>query len=222
MKLYKAKDRGNADYGWLKTNYSFSFADYYNLNMMNYGALRVLNDDIISPGQGFPNHPHKDMEIITVVLKGELKHLDNIGKSAILTPGWIQVMSAGSGIIHSEFNNSKTDSLELFQIWVQTKSRIAPRHEEKKFTFETGWTIVAGESALFINQDAKVSLGKFGAGEKVTLKPAAKKGIYLMVIGGELESNGIAVLRRDAISFEEELNFKTIKKSFLLQIEVPL
>lgn len=222
MKLYNANERGKANHGWLKTNYSFSFADYYNPNNVEYGALRVLNDDVIAPKKGFPEHPHENMEIITIVTKGELRHKDSLGKSVVLTPGWIQVMSAGSGIIHSEFNNSKNKDLELFQIWIQTASQnIMPKHEEKQFEFDNGWNEVVGKQSLNINQDAIISIGYFNK-KTIKLKPNKNKGMFLMVIKGEAQINNATLNKRDAISFEKEIELEIKEKSQLLLIEVPL
>ena len=220
MKIYKANERGKANYGWLNTNYSFSFADYYNPELIGYGALRVLNDDIIAPGQGFPNHPHENMEIITIVTSGELKHADSTGKFAVLTPGWVQVMSAGTGIVHSEFNNSITEQLELFQIWIKTKSEIQPKHEERKFEFNKGWNEVVSKKSLEINQDANISIGLFDKDELISLEPAKGKGIFLMVVKGKVKVNDEVLKRRDAISFEDEIELNILKETELLKIEV--
>ncbi len=223
MKIYKSNERGTANHGWLKANHSFSFADYYNPELIGYGALRVLNDDIIAPDKGFPNHPHDNMEIITIVTKGELRHEDSTGKKAILTPGWVQVMSAGSGITHSEFNHSQTENLELFQIWIQTGSKdISPRHAEKEFEYLKGWTKVAGDDSLEINQDAEVSIGLLNEADRINLKPSKGKGIFIMTIEGEFTANGKLIQRRDAVSFEEEITLKFKDKTQLLRIDVPL
>jgi len=132
--VYRSEDRGKANYGWLDTKYSFSFANYYNPMMMNFGLLRVLNDDTVKQDSGFGTHPHNNMEIITIILEGSLEHRDSMGTGSVITKDEIQVMSAGSGITHSEFNPSKTEAVKLLQIWIFPKeSNIKPRYDQKNF-----------------------------------------------------------------------------------------
>ncbi|MEK6918339.1 MAG: pirin family protein [Nanoarchaeota archaeon] len=132
--IHKAETRGKSDISWLHSRFSFSFANYHNPNKMGFGKLRVLNDDVIEPSKGFGSHPHDNMEIITILTEGELIHKDSTGVEEVLAPGKIQVMSAGSGIVHSEYNNSKTDKLKLFQIWIDAKKQdIKPSHDKKTF-----------------------------------------------------------------------------------------
>ncbi|MDO8480763.1 MAG: pirin family protein, partial [Nanoarchaeota archaeon] len=160
--LHPAKERGHVQQGWLDTWHSFSFGSYQNPKRQGFGALLVLNDDTIAPGKGFGSHPHEEMEIITIPIKGSLEHKDSTGKGAVLKPGDVQVMSAGTGLLHSEFNASKTEPLHLFQIWIQPSDMaVKPRHAEKHFAFPEGKLVtVAGQKeGLFINQDASVKLG---------------------------------------------------------------
>ncbi len=167
--IYKADSRGHSDHGWLKTNFSFSFADYYNPERIRFGMLRVLNDDTIQPGMGFGTHPHDNMEIVTIPLKGELAHKDSTGGKGIIKANEIQAMSAGSGVTHSEFNNSQTDEVSLLQIWVFPKEKnIEPRYDQKTFNPEERKNILKtvvspdkNSDALWINQDAYFSLGKY-------------------------------------------------------------
>jgi len=134
IKIHKSDERGRAEHGWLHTRFSFSFADYYNPDRMDFGALRVLNDDIIDAGKGFGSHPHDNMEIVSIVLEGELEHKDNMGNHGVIPAGDVQRMSAGSGVVHSEFNASKEKEVKLLQIWIQTKEQnIKPSYEQKSF-----------------------------------------------------------------------------------------
>jgi redox-sensitive bicupin YhaK (pirin superfamily) len=129
--LYPEKERGHANHGWLNAKHSFSFANWYNPHKINFGALRVLNDDIVAPGMGFGTHPHDNMEIITIPLKGKLEHKDSMGHTSVITTGEIQVMSAGTGILHSEFNASQTEAINLFQIWIfPNKRNVTPRYDQ--------------------------------------------------------------------------------------------
>ncbi|MDQ1266871.1 MAG: quercetin 2,3-dioxygenase, partial [Bacteroidota bacterium] len=174
--IFKAESRGEADYGWLKTHYSFSFANYYNPQCINFGALRVLNDDIIEGGKGFPMHPHDNMEIITIPLEGALAHQDSMGSSSVIKAGDIQIMSAGSGIIHSEFNHSRDKEVSLLQIWIFPRTKnIKPRYDQKSYKSEdykeqlkcvVAPALKNGE--LLINQDAWLSMGEFS--EKKSVK----------------------------------------------------
>ena len=164
--LFKAADRGSADYGWLKPNYYFSFSQYHDPAKVHFGLLRVLNDDFIAGGGGFPTHPHDNMEIITIPFTGALQHKDSTGGQGIISSGDVQIMSAGTGVQHSEANASATEPVTLFQIWVFPKERnIKPRYDQKSFDINdriNKWqTIVSpleADKALWINQDAKFSL----------------------------------------------------------------
>ena len=233
LTVHKAGCRGHADHGWLNTWHSFSFAGYYNPDRMHFGALRVLNDDTIQAGMGFGTHPHDNMEIITIVLEGELEHRDSMGNGSVITPGEVQVMSAGTGIQHSEFNHSATNQLSLLQIWVfPDKKNVVPRYGQARFQDEEmqgKWRTVVSpdgaENSLWIHQQAWFSLGEFEPGATIgyTLKKSGS-GVYVFLISGELEIGAEILNARDALGIEElesEVSLKTIKKSKVLVMEVP-
>src|SRR6202012_3248065 len=172
--FYPANERGTNDIGWLKAKFSFSFANHYDPNRMNFGVLRVLNDDIIAAGRGFGTHPHDNMEIITIPLLGALEHKDSMGNGGVINAGDVQVMSAGTGVYHSEFNHSHTEDANTLQIWVfPNKRNVEPRYDQKSFndklTLNEFTTLVAPEGtagdALWIHQDATFSIGEFEAGK---------------------------------------------------------
>ena len=227
--VFRANSRGENKLDWLNSKFSFSFGDYYNPKRMGFGALRVINDDIITPNGGFPPHQHKDMEIITIVTSGELEHQDNLGNIESLTAGDVQTMSAGSGIIHSEFNKSSNHELKLFQIWIETKKvGINPSHSKKHFDYkENKITLVASgikKGALPINQDASVYFGKIFKEKELTYEPSNLNGAFLMVIEGELEVEGEEIGARDAIQITNatKINIKGIENTEFILIEVPV
>jgi len=231
--FHEAASRGYAKHGWLETHHSFSFATYYDPERMGFGALRVLNDDAIAPGAGFGEHPHDNMEIITIPLTGALKHQDSMGNSAVVTAGEVQVMSAGTGVHHAEFNASTTDPLTLLQIWILTAKRNAtPRYDQKRFDVEqfrnTFFQVVGNMETggvLGIHQEARLSLGRFEAGKETTyLLPSSSHGVYFFVIEGEAMIAGKKLATRDAFGVwdTEEITVWAEKEAFLLAIEVPL
>ena len=229
--LHQSKERGTANHGWLQAKFSFSFANYYNQKRMGFGPLRVLNNDIISPTQGFPSHTHHNMEIITIPLRGELRHTDSTGAEEVIKQGQIQVMSAGSGITHSEYNHSQTKNLELFQIWIEPHTMsVQPRHETLDFFLQKNQLtqIVSGKSkddGAFIYQNATISLGKFDTRKKLTLHLKQGRGIFLMVIEGELTVEGETMQPRDSIEFsegEQEIELQMNTETYLLLIEVQM
>ncbi|MBK6281923.1 MAG: pirin family protein [Draconibacterium sp.] len=232
--IHKASQRGFADHGWLKAAHSFSFANYFDNEKIHFGKLRVLNDDLISPARGFDLHPHQDMEIITIPLSGALRHTDNMGNEEIISTGEVQVMSAGTGIWHSEFNASKTFDLSLFQIWIFTiKKGLKPGYNQKKFdeTERVGkWQLLVSpngqNNALSINQSAYISIIEFSS-ENSTIYHLNEhgNGVYFMLIEGEAEITGNTLQKRDAIGVWNiidsiEINFT--RSSKLLAIEVPM
>lgn len=232
--LHKAQTRGGADYGWLKTNYSFSFANYYNPDRMNFGALRVLNDDFIAAGMGFNTHPHDNMEIITIPLEGIVAHKDSMGNAGTISAGEVQVMSAGTGIQHSEFNHLKDKDLRLFQIWVfPNKSNVTPRYEqmplplEKKNELNQILSPSPDDSGVWIHQDAWFHLGTFDKGKVVQydLKRPSTHGVYAFIVDGDFTINGQALNKRDGYGLWK-LNELTIQtdsdNSRLLLLEVPM
>ncbi|MBC7472177.1 MAG: pirin family protein [candidate division SR1 bacterium] len=232
--LFPANERGQGDYGWLKTNYSFSFASWYNPHKMVFGSLRVLNDDQIAPGQGFGTHSHQNMEIITIVLKGELEHKDSMGNIGRVGAGEIQIMSAGTGVDHSEYNPSDSESLELFQLWIYPeKIGIAPRYGQKMIDREVKnqWQQIIGpldgeENVLQINQQGYISILQTDEKKEIeyNLHNSANCA-YFMVIEGNVEINGKNLGRRDAIGFSEldgeNILLKTDQNTRILALEVP-
>lgn len=230
VNIHRSNQRGGGNFGWLKTKYSFSFSNYYNPSRMGFGKIRVLNDDIISPNQGFGKHPHDNMEIITIPLEGELEHEDSTGSKEIITPGEIQVMSAGSGIIHSEFNASSDEELKLFQIWIETaKHNIEPRHETKKINLEKNrfTKIVSGneeENTIQIFQDASIYMGEFDKETKINFETKKSRGTFSMIIEGFAKINEEEIEKRDSIEIEEtqEINFEINRNSKILIIDTPM
>lgn len=231
--IHKANTRGTADHGWLKANFSFSFANYYDPNRTNFGLLRVLNDDRIAPGMGFGMHPHDNMEIVTIPLKGVVKHRDSMGNEGTISAGEIQIMSAGKGITHSEFNGSATDELNLFQIWVFPKERnITPHYDQRAYPVDERngkFQLVVSpgkeEGTLWINQDAWFSIGHFAAGETVSYSNKLKtNGSYVMVVEGEVEIAGNVLGKRDAIGVydTDSVEIKINKDTELLVLDVPM
>jgi redox-sensitive bicupin YhaK (pirin superfamily) len=235
-KLYRAKDRGTANYGWLKANYSFSFSNYYNPEKVNFGALRVLNDDTIDAGMGFGTHPHDNMEIITIPLQGSLKHRDSMSNKWIpIETGEVQVMSAGTGVQHSEMNNSPVDEINLFQIWIMpNEQEVEPRYDQKKFEASERknklQVLVSPfsnkiEGSLIIHQNAQISRIDLSENTNFNYKINSEyQGVYMMVIEGEVKIDNETLIKRDAIGIEQTNNFeiKAIKKTQLLFIEVPM
>jgi len=231
--IHRAATRGKADFGWLKANYYFSFANYYEPSRIHFGMLRVVNDDYVDGGMGFSPHPHNDMEIITIPLSGSVAHKDSSGGQGVITAGEVQVMSAGSGVTHSEFNGSKTEPLTLFQIWIFPNAKgLKPRYDQKKFeeagrknNFQLLVSNDGRNDSLMINQDAFLSMIELEKGEIKNYKNFnSKNGIYLIVVEGEITIEGEKLNKRDAIGISdtEDFNFETNSNCKLLFIEVPM
>jgi redox-sensitive bicupin YhaK (pirin superfamily) len=231
--IHKADSRGYADHGWLKSRHSFSFANYYDPKRIQFGLLRVLNDDIVEGGMGFGTHPHDNMEIVSIPLKGDLAHRDSAGHHQVIRSGDVQIMSAGSGIAHSEYNHSEDLEVNFLQIWVFPKERnIQPRYEQKTFPVNERHnrflTVVSPEKAdeaLWINQDAFFSLGRFDEGQNTAYTIRRKKnGIYLFVIEGQIAIDGNELVRRDAVGVTESetLQLKVMEPSEILILDVPM
>jgi redox-sensitive bicupin YhaK (pirin superfamily) len=231
--VHTSDSRGFFDHGWLQTSHSFSFASYYNPQMMGFGALRVLNDDAIAPGKGFGFHPHDNMEIVTIVLSGALRHRDSMGHEAVIRPGEVQIMSAGTGVVHSEYNASHDEPVTLLQIWVYPKeSNISPRYEQKAFTWKEQrnkfHTVVSPEKtseALWINQDTLFSLGSFDEGMQAEYNvKQTGNGIYLFVITGVVEAEDEKLGQRDALMLSDAktVTVKARSNAEVLIMEVPL
>jgi redox-sensitive bicupin YhaK (pirin superfamily) len=231
--IQRAHERGTADYGWLKPTYYFSFSSYYDPSKIRFGLLRVLNDDWIAGGGKFETHPHDNMEIVTIPLSGAVRHKDSTGAYGVIKAGDVQIMSAGSGVQHSEANDSHEDPLSLFQIWVYPKVRnITPRYDQRSFSVEdrkNKWQIVVSpreeDNALWINQDARFSLTDLEAGQSISYQNAfAGNGMYLVVIDGDVTVGGEKLNKRDAIGISETDNIDILADSnaSLLLIEVPM
>ena len=232
--LYRASTRGKANHGWLKTKHTFSFAGYFDPNRMHFGVLRVLNDDEIDGGMGFPTHPNDNMEIITIVLDGAIEHKDSMGHTEILKKGEVQVMSAGTGIKHSEFNASKSHVLSLFQIWIfPDKQDVIPRYAQQAYdvskTKNSFLEIVTpddGKNPLWIHQYAWLSLGDFDAVQTNEYRiKRCGNGLFVMVIEGECEIAGQTLSDRDAIGIWDVLTVSlsiTKANTRILLLDVPM
>lgn len=227
----KATDRGVGEYGWLHTRYSFSFSDWYDPTKMGFGTLRVLNDDVVDAGAGFPPHSHKDMEIVTIVRSGSLAHKDSIGNGATIKAGEVQVMSAGYGVTHSEFNASKTDPVELFQIWIETKTKgLPPRYDQKPYATihsNTPQLLVGpkGTHPLWINQDAYISRVFLEKDVSVNYKLFdSKNGVYIFVGEGKLTIEKHTLGPRDAVQLSDtvEVTLTANSDSEIYLFEIPL
>ena len=229
--FHSSNSRGLANHGWLKSRHTFSFANYYNPDRINFGALRVLNDDVVMAGMGFGTHPHDNMEIISIPLSGSLAHKDSAGHEREIKTGEVQIMSAGSGISHSEYNHSKTEEVNFLQIWVLPKERnIAPRYDQRDFTSQLQnnqlITVVSPDDrdALWINQDAVFSLGKLKSGTAITHKlKFNNSGIYAFIIDGKATINETQLNQRDAVGFFDlkKISIDINQDSTILLIEVP-
>lgn len=230
MVIHRTEDRGAGEYGWLSTRYSFSFANWYNPDRLGFGALLVINDDTIAPGMGFGAHQHDNMEIITVVTEGSLAHKDSMGNEGVVQAGEVQVMSAGTGITHSEFNASKTESVHLFQIWIESNVRnVEPRYDQKFFTATQGLQSLVGpigtSGVLGIHQDAFVS--KAILTQENTLEyrlHSPNNGVYVFVMKGDVTVGDVQLHERDALGVIESdvISLSTIHGAEILLIEVPV
>jgi redox-sensitive bicupin YhaK (pirin superfamily) len=202
----RAGDRGYADHGWLRSFHSFSFADYHDPQHVAFGPLRVINEDRVAPGRGFGRHGHRDMEIISYVLEGALEHKDSIGTGSVIRPGYVQRMSAGSGVLHSEFNASATEPVHFLQIWIEPNERsIAPSYEEKRFEPHEKrgrLRLIAApdarDGAVKIHQDAYVYAGLFDGAERAEHGVAPGRRAYVHVVRGDVAVNGVALTAGDA------------------------
>ena len=211
IEVRRSDDRGHADHGWLNSYHSFSFAEYFDPQHVHFGPLRVINEDRVVPGAGFGTHGHRDMEIISYVLEGELAHKDSLGNGSTIRPGDVQRMSAGSGIRHSEFNPSTKDGLHFLQIWiVPSVTGIAPSYEEKRFTAgdKRGRLRLiaspdAAEGSVLLHQDVRVYAGLFDGAERATLDVASDRIAYVHVARGSIEANGTALATGDAIKLSD-------------------
>jgi redox-sensitive bicupin YhaK (pirin superfamily) len=226
--VHRAENRGKGDYGWLTTRYSFSFADWYEPARMGFGALRVINDDTIAPSSGFGMHSHKDMEIITVVTHGAVTHKDSLGNTGVVPAGEVQVMSAGTGVTHSEYNDSRDTPLSLFQIWIVPDAKsIAPRYDQKSFGQKEGATLLVSpdgrEGSLSIRQEAFITRVRAGTPFTYAVTTAGN-GVYLFLIDGSVVVDGVSLGARDALGVTDAAAVTIEPKgaaTFLI-IEVPV
>lgn len=231
--IHKANSRNSADFGWLKVNHTFSFANYYNPDRMNFGALRVLNDDTILGGKGFSTHPHDNMEIITIPLEGSLKHKDDMGNGSIIKKGDIQVMSAGRGIQHSEYNGDDILPAKVLQIWLHpNKINVIPRYQQlsiksliKPNIFSQILSPDIKDQGVWIHQNSWFSLGEFTKTTTSNYKlHSTSNGIYIFIIDGKVEINGDILNKRDAIGLwqVDSINISSSIGSRVLIMEVPM
>jgi quercetin 2,3-dioxygenase len=209
QEIRRSTDRGYADHGWLKSFHTFSFADYFDPEHVEYGALRVINEDRVSPGQGFGAHGHRDMEIISYVLDGRLAHKDSTGTESSIGPGDVQRMSAGRGVVHSEFNPSKSEGVHFLQIWIQPNVRgIEPSYEEKRFDDKRGrlQQIASpdrAEGSVLIHQDARLYAGLFDGAEQAQLALRPHRLAYVHVARGSVHANGTRLEAGDALKLRD-------------------
>lgn len=233
MNVHHAATRGFADHGWLKSHHTFSFADYYNPERMGFGVLRVINDDSVAGAMGFGTHPHRDMEIISIPLEGALAHKDSTGTSSIIRKGEVQIMSAGTGILHSEYNANQDEAVKFLQIWViPEKMGIKPRYEQKAFSVDdrkNKFQLVVSpdgrDGSVSINQNAFFSLSDLDSHQEIIYtKKSHRNGVYVMLLKGKISVNGEVLNARDGMSLEvfHELSIKALESSELLIMEVPV
>lgn len=231
--IHKADSRGYFDHGWLQTYHTFSFGAYHNNERMHFGALRVLNDDTVEGGMGFGKHPHDNMEIVSIPISGALEHKDSTDRAEVIHSGEVQIMSAGTGLYHSEYNHSKDESVNFLQVWIFPKEKnIEPRYDQKEFNLNSKVNqlvnVVSPNSqngALWINQDAWFYLADIEAGKEIDYPlQSSDHGVYAFVIEGQADVNGWELQRRDGGGFyeTEKLTIKANENSKLLLIEVPL
>lgn len=231
--VYSAESRFTANHGWLKTSHSFSFADYYNPNNLQFGPLRVLNDDFVAPDNGFGAHPHRDMEIVSIVLKGQLKHQDSTGGAEVLRPGEIQRMTAGTGVVHSEFNPSDTEEVNFLQLWFIPEAKgLTPSYEQKAYDqaamknnlLPVVSNRIKSDDIAFIHQDLTLYLSQVEAKQTVSFQQEANRKIFLFVIEGELMLNGQTKLkRRDSARITEvsDLKIEANEDAHFMLIDLP-
>ena len=232
--LHKAESRVFADHGWLKSAHTFSFANYYNPERIHFGVLRVLNDDFVAPGMGFGMHPHENMEIISIPLSGELEHKDSMGNTSTIKNGDIQVMSAGTGINHSEYNPNQIEPVKFLQIWViPNKKNVTPRYdqitlntEDRNNKLQQILSPNQDDEGIWIHQNAWFHIGRFDENHKETYTLKKKEnGIYLFLLEGRLSVNGHELTRRDGLGIKKvsEISLMALENNTeVLLMEVPL
>jgi len=230
LHIRRSAERGHANHGWLDSYHSFSFSNYYDPAHMAYSVLRVINEDVIAPGQGFGMHPHKDMEIITYMLQGDLQHKDSLGNGSVIQAGDVQRMTAGSGIVHSEFNASNTQTVKLLQIWIlPERASLIPSYEEKHFTLkqkQDNWCLIASadgrDQSLLVHQDLSLYATVLSAGQELTYLLQAHRSSYIQVASGALEINGQSLLAGDALMVDACLHDNLVIHNASTQTELLL
>lgn len=231
--LHKANTRGHANHGWLDSHHTFSFANYYNPQRMNFGVLRVLNDDIVQGGKGFGTHPHDNMEIISIPLKGDLEHKDSMGNTAVIKQGDVQVMSAGTGVYHSEYNKNKSDEVRFLQIWMfPNQKNVTPRYDQislekgkGKNDFQQILSPNPNDEGVWVHQNAWFNIGEFEkGGEKTYQLKDRKNGVYAFVLEGEVTIEGQDLSKRDGFGVwdTDSITVKATKDAKVLLMDVPM
>lgn len=231
--IHKAETRGHATHGWLNSHHTFSFANYRNPERMNFGVLRVLNDDVVSAGMGFGTHPHDNMEIISIPLEGDLEHKDSMGNTTVIKEGDVQVLSAGTGVTHSEYNKNKDKEVKFLQIWVfPNKRNITPRYDqvslkdiEKDNEFYQILSPNEEDQGVWINQDAWFHIGKFSKGNSDNYQIKKEgNGVYAFILDGEVEINGEKLSKRDGMGIWDTDSFQVeaSENARVLLMEVPM
>lgn len=231
MQLRRSEERGGANHGWLKTAHTFSFADYYDPEQMGFSALRVINEDYVESGAGFPMHAHRDMEIITVVLKGALQHRDTMGNESVIRPGEVQRMSAGTGVRHSEFNGSRDEEVHLYQIWIMPdQAGHQPSYDQKSFAAQLAkedWVLAVSpdgrDGSMRMNQNAFLWLGNVQAGKNLARKLDPKRKYWVQVMEGTAKVEGQSVKAGDGLSLVslESLEVTSEKGAKILFFDLP-
>lgn len=231
--IHKAETRGHANHGWLNSHHTFSFANYRNPERMNFGVLRVLNDDVVSAGMGFGTHPHDNMEIISIPLEGDLEHKDSMGNTTVIKEGDVQVLSAGTGVTHSEYNKNKDKEVKFLQIWVfPNKRNITPRYDqislkdiEKDNEFYQILSPNEEDQGVWINQDAWFHIGKFSKGNSDNYQIKKEgNGVYAFILDGEVEINGEKLSKRDGMGIWDTdfFHVEASENARVLLMEVPM
>jgi len=228
MTIRPSEERGIVNHGWLQAKHSFSFGSYYDAEHMGVSSLRVINDDHIAAGQGFPTHSHQDMEIITYVTSGSIEHKDSMGNTEVLPAGEFQLMSAGSGVSHSEYNPSTSDALKLFQIWIEpSQLGIEPNYQQKQFPDKQGLQLIASpdarEESFFIHQDAYLYQLRLPAGQSISQPLDTGRTVYIHVISGKLNVEDKILLAGDAATITDttQLTLNSLQNSEALIFDLP-
>lgn len=230
--IKRSNERGHTQIDWLDSHHSFSFGEYYDSSNIHFGPLRVMNDDVIQPGEGFPTHPHRDMEIVTIIIEGTVAHKDSSGGEGTITVNEVQRMTAGSGIFHSEFNPSDSEILKLLQIWfIPNKPGLTPSYEQKKFSHDVKKNkllkVVSGnkeEGVIFINQDAEIFLSDLDEEKEITHKLKENRGAYVHLIEGSVDVNGVLLSSGDAVKItgEEKILISAVVNSKIVFFDMKM